>query len=191
MHILLLTGFSASGKSTIARAISQNYDLPLVDIHSLVHPKAISEGYARARDWASSVGLEAALSFLRNATFNLVRDLRNPKGLIIDEVLDSETFRLMGERFPEDTIRIIRIMARDEKREKFIKQRLNTDSNEAAQRELASLDNLKLNLGIEKVMAAAHYVVANDAELPVVIERVSAVVRREVFGERSSKEREV
>lgn len=163
MSLLLFTGFSSVGKSTLARVVNIDLGYAFVGEREILHELAEARGYQRSRYWFAVEGLEVILAAARLETFHQILELGG-KGVIIDGVYDPGLLTLLRETFINTSL--ITVQARLELREQRMagEGRLGSSLKEARS-EINFIDNLKKTAGIEKVIDQADIVVENNEGL--------------------------
>lgn len=174
MKVIIFTGLSASGKSSISRKVSQTLNIPRIDLHSILHKKAENGGFSRAREWVSSTGIPAALEETKASLVEQLDQLRNERGLIIDEILDLNTLDYLCDRFPEDSFTIVYIRTNRHDRKRFMAKRLGMyKDDKSILAEMIFMDRLKERLGIRDVISRASLRFENYGRLDSIVEKVT------------------
>lgn len=176
MNIFLFTAPSASGKTTISKAVSERLDLPRIDLHKILHGLATEQGYVRARDWVVSVGIEEVLNQTRLRIFGEIEINKNIRGIIVDEIIDEDTLNLIKYIYPESNIRIVYIQTGRDNRIKFISKRIDAENEKQGEEEIQFIDHLKQKLGIDRVIKQADIRVCNDCLIEDAVDEVSKYV---------------
>lgn len=191
MKIFLFTGLSTSGKSSISKRVSQMLNIPRVDLRSILHIKAQEAGYIRARDWVLANGIDQTLGQVRILMEKQIIQLRNDRGLIIDEVLDLNTLNYFTDRFGEDEFHIIYIRTNRHDRNRFMTKRLGIRSKKEALLEMKFLDKLKESVGIKDIIERANFRFQNYSRLDDIVSLVADTLEKEIKrGVAVRKERE-
>lgn len=183
MNIILFTGLSASGKSTISKEVSKKLDLPRIDIHAIIHDIALQKGFPRARNWILETGIPRALEETRESLVKETENARNREGVIIDEVLDPETFDLLKHRFAEDEFCTVYIKTNRHDRKRFMANRLGKKTKEA-KREIRFIDGLKERVGTRDIIEAADYKFENFGTLEDIAYEIAKTLQQEILGEK-------
>lgn len=178
MNIFLFTAPSASGKTTISKAVSEKYNLPRIDLHQILHDLASEQGYMRARDWVVSVGIEEVLNLTQIRIFEEIEINKNIRGVIVDEIIDEDTLNLIKHIYPESNIRIIYIQTGRNNRIKYISKRIDAENEEQGEEEIQFIDHLKQKLGIDRVIEQADIRIFNDGRIEDAVGEVSEYVER-------------
>lgn len=190
MNIFLFAAPSASGKTTISTAVSLKYDLPRIDLHQILHDLAVEYGYARAREWVLSVGLEEVLNLTRMRLFEKIETNKNARGIIIDEVIDEGTLNLIKDAYPESNIKTIFVEAHQHDRVRFISKRINADDETHALEEIQFIDGLKQRLGITGVIEQAEVRINNYGRIEEAVDEVCEYIGRMLRSSEGSVKKE-
>lgn len=177
MNFFLFVAPSASGKTTISKAVSERYNLPRIDIHQILHVLAIRHSYTRAREWVIAVGLEEVLNLTRMQVLEEIETNKNPRGIVIDEIIDGDTLDLIKGRYPESDI-------------KFISKRIDAKDESQALEEMLFIDRLKQKLGIDKILEQVEIRISNHGRVEDVIDEVCEYVERVLVNPEGSVKRE-
>lgn len=181
MKVFLFTGLSASGKSTIAKTVSQMLDIPRVDLHSIMRIKAQEAGFMRTRDWVLSKGVDQILEQVKTLTEEQIIQLRNDRGLIVDEVLDLNTLNYLVARFREDEFRIVYIRTNRHDRNRFMAKRLGEGrSKKEVLAETRFLDKLKERVGIRDIIERADFRFQNYGRLDDIVSSITETLKEEL-----------
>jgi len=182
MKIILFTGLSASGKSVISKKVSEKLGLPRINLHAIIHEIAAQKGFPRARNWISAVGVEQSLEETRSRLANLIEEMRNRKGVIVDEVVDPATLAFLESQFREDEFCSVYIRANRHDRKRFMDKRLGGKDRREAQREIHFIDHLKEEVGIAQIIENVDYRFENFRNVESVANNIANTLRREVLG---------
>ena len=164
MNIFLFTGLSATGKTTIARFLRERLGIPVVDERKILHQLAEREGYTRTRHWLESVGLQVVLDEALRETVRVIKEQGSGKAVIIDGSYDRRLPQTLLKTIEGCKVFIIALTVGETTREARMEGRLGTNKTEAG-KEMALIDNWKLEAGIIELMNKADLVV--DSERPV------------------------
>lgn len=190
MKLFLFVAPSASGKTTISKAVSERYGLPRIDLHQILHVLATRYGYPRAREWVISAGLEEVLSLTRMQVFEEIETNKNLRGIIIDEIIDGGTLDLIKDLYPESDMKMIYIQTSQDDRLRFISKRINTDDESLALEEILFIDRLKQKLGIDQILERADVKISNNGSLEDAVDEVCEYVNRMLRNPEGSVKRE-
>lgn len=161
--ILLFTGLSTSGKSTLANQINQAGYFEIISERGILHNLAVEHGFKRTRDWLANAGVTALLEAARTATVQLIEAIQR-EGIIIDGSYDRELPGYLRGAFPQAQLTIILVALDPRIREDRMKARLGRSLQEARE-ELSLINGFKLAAGIEEVIRQADISVDNSGML--------------------------
>ncbi|NCQ56034.1 hypothetical protein COT86_00715 [Candidatus Collierbacteria bacterium CG10_big_fil_rev_8_21_14_0_10_43_36] len=190
MNLFLFVAPSASGKTTISKAVSEKHDLPRIDLHRILHDLATRGGYPRAREWVMSIGLDEVLNLTRMQMLEEIEINKNPRGIIIDEIIDGVTLDLIKNLYPESDIKLIFIQTNQENRLKFISKRIGAKDESQALEEILFIDHLKERLGIDQILEQAEIRISNDGRVENTVDEVCEYVDRVLRNPEGSVKRE-
>jgi dephospho-CoA kinase len=173
MNILLFTGLSASGKSTISRKLSERQRIPRLDIHQIIHE--LAEGYDRGREWIAEIGETEALHITNQELFQQTKKQTELgiSTIIIDEVINMEMVESLSRL---GAPHIIHVKANRHDRIHFMRQRLDTKNSSVAKDELRYIDSRKETMGIREVIENRQVVVVNTGH----VDSVCALLEEEL-----------
>lgn len=166
MEILLFTGYSASGKSTIAKELNKTFGFYNLGEREILHSLAVVAGFQRTREWLRHEGSEALIEAARVETVNRIKKMGPKWGVMIDGSYDQALPDTLKNFFPSYRQLIIHIDLDDEERkERMIKRQ--EGSVDESKKEMGLIDNFKRMAGVEKIMERADVVVDNTSPIEV------------------------
>lgn len=171
-EILLFTGNSGAGKSTIAHHIAKRFDGVHLSEREISRSLAFEKGYDRSRVWVKDVGLEAAASSIRERTLALIGEHENQLVLVdgvYDRLLPPEINRLYTAR----RLGIIAVEASSDLRVDRCARRMGGVALSAAQEDVAYLDAVKEHVGAREVVANADLRIINEGSIEEAVEEVA------------------
>ena len=139
------TGYSCSGKTTIAKKICEKYDFTLLSVRDISHQLANKNGYNRSRDFIMSIGNEKYLEICRQ---EILRLLSSTGDYIIDDIMDPSLWIDIVKSY--DCL-LLSFKLEENKRLDRLCTRLNCDWNFACI-ELKFLDDCKNSFGIGSII---------------------------------------
>lgn len=153
-RIVFMAGYSAAGKSTLARALRDNYGYNLVEHQPLVHEIAQRKGYERARHWLADVGIQ---QFEEESTREMAARTRRlidegETKVVFDVTYGVKMFEFFRTEFPDIYRIIVAVLADGKTRTEYIQKRMGGVSKEDAEKELLFRDGFLQTVGIHKVL---------------------------------------
>lgn len=183
--IILFTGLSAVGKTTIAKQLGQELDVPVVSTREVVHNLANINGFERSRHWLKAVGLKQFQDLSLVALLEEVKASASSKGVILDDAFDPRLQFLLRWDFGDKLVTIA-VHTEDNLRLERIVKRLNAGISEA-KRELEFLDFFKREAGIEEVIRLADISFVNEGTpLNEIVLQIREGVEARNFGARET-----
>lgn len=172
METLLFTGFSAAGKSTIARRLSKDYGFLLLEERAILHELAIAQGFNRTREWIREEGEELVLQAARIGTILKMKELSGGMGVVVDGSYDRHLPLTLRITFPDSRVTVVCVTIEDQEREIRMRSRLGT-TIDLARQEMELIDGFKLRAGVEDVIKAADITIKNDASVEDSLRKVA------------------
>lgn len=185
MKIFLMTGPSASGKSTIAEQISSNLQIPIIREREILHRIALSQGFSRTRHWLAAVGVDEALNEALTKTLSSVGEIEQ-EGVILDGSYDARLTQALNKEGNE--VFIIAISTREELRRERIAKRMGVDPDEALA-EMRFIDEFKYKSGMAEIVEKADVTIDNNLSLDEAIRQLQLRLESELAYRRSGPER--
>lgn len=162
-QMIFLAGYSAAGKSTLARELRDNYGYQFVEHQPLVHEIAQSKGYERARHWLADVGVEQFANESVKAMILKAKGELN-KGeikIVFDVAYGLKMIELFRNEFPDIFRLVVFVISDDQTRASNIQKRMGTKSTIAAKTELHFRDDFLSKVGVDKVIQQSDIRVIN------------------------------
>lgn len=163
-QIVFLAGYSAAGKSTLAREMRNNWDYTLIEHQPLVHDIASRKGYERARHWLAEVGVE---KFAEESTNEMVTrtkqvfDEREIIKVVFDVAYGVKMLELFQKEFPDIFRLVVSVIADEDTRAINIQKRMGTESKEEAKKELRFRDGFLHEIGVDEVIQQSDIKIIN------------------------------
>lgn len=170
-EILLFTGNSGAGKSTIARAVSSRLDAVHLSEREMSRDLARKEGFERSRLWAMSVGLEVVAHELRSETVSRIGE-HEDEPVIIDGVYDRLLYSDILEEYTTRRLGIVAIEAAKSVRVRRCAERMGGVALSTAKMDVDYLDKVKEDIGGSEVIAMADLRILNEGSLNESVDRV-------------------
>lgn len=181
-RIIIFTGLSASGKSTVAERVSQEIGASAISLRQdVLHPVAIENGFARARLWILATCVEPSLLTLERERLVQVinqKSLEADSGsVIVDDLIDPGTPPFLRESFPESQVSVVLIKSNRHLRKRWIIKRTSGTDKEALE-EQKWLDGIKIKAGIFKAIVGADFQIRNMGRVEEAVEGVKLFLER-------------
>lgn len=162
-QIVLLAGYSAAGKSTLAREMRNGWGYNLIEHQPLVHSLATSKGYERARHWLAEVGVE---KFANESVQEMVKKTRKiidagKTKVIFDVLYGTKMLELFRGEFPDMFILVVSVLADKDTRVENIQKRMGIISIEDAEKELHFRDSFLREVGLDVVLQQSDIEITN------------------------------
>jgi len=162
-QIVFLVGYSAAGKSTLAREMRDNWDYTLIEHQLLVHDIASRKGFRRARYWLAEVGVE---KFAEESVNEMVEKTKKVLGdgetkIVFDVAYGVKMLELFREEFPDIFRLVVSVIADEDTRTVNIQRRMGTDSSDEAKKELYFRDSFLHEVGVNEVIQISDIDISN------------------------------
>lgn len=164
-NIILFTGLSASGKSTLAERLGKEICAPVISLRQeVLHPIAIENGYTRARYWILATRKNPSLLDLeRNLLVKVIESrskTSSSEKIIVDDLIDPGTPQFLRDFFGKSRVLVVFIKSNRHLRRRWIIKRTSGSDIEAL-REQKWLDGIKVNGGIFQTIVEADFCIKN------------------------------
>lgn len=177
----MFTGYSATGKSTLAKKLSEYLGYEFIPVRPLLHKVAEEKGYSRIRQWLAEEGAENLVQATRGELVTVITERQKLPGVIVDDNFDRGLGGLIRSAFPGDTVLVIAFTLDGSTRETRMATRLGK-SVEEAREELKLLDGFKAQAGIDEVISNADLTIINLGDPEVTLRAlVSQINERSSF----------
>jgi cytidylate kinase len=148
-QIIAITGYSAVGKSSLARSISEHLDMGLFSLGN--HQRAQFGAHGTPPEYHAKFGLFATYYSQWSTYIDEISKNSSGDGVVVESVYSHAFLELMKSRFPEHSIHLMAISANREDRLRFL--RLKADIGpEEAERHLDELDRIKNTVGLAALL---------------------------------------
>lgn len=168
-NIILFTGLSASGKSTLAERLGREIYIPVISLRQeVLHPIAVENGYARARYWLLATKENPSLLDLERNRLAQIIGLRSETSssekIIIDDLIDPGTLQFLREFFDKSRVSVVFIKSNRHLRRRWIIKKTNGSYKEALH-EQKWLDSVKIKSGIFQTIREADFCIKNTGTI--------------------------
>ena len=166
-QIIFLAGYSAAGKSTLAREMSVNHGYQLIEHQPFIHQLAVERGFKRARNWLEHVGIDRFAEDSSTAMVSRTADLvsQGGKKIVLDATYGLQMLNLFDIHFPDLYRIVVSVIASNQARLRNIQRRMGGISLHEAQTELDFRDDFLKRVGITDVLRNSHFSVKNEGSI--------------------------
>lgn len=161
-HIISVTGLSASGKSTLAEHLRKNLDMGMFSLGN--YQRAEFAAYGSPLEYHAKLSLETTYYGRWPAYIAEISKNMSGLGVVVEAVYSLEFLKLMQKSFLGNPIHLIGIQAPQERRTKLFMAKSGLSKAEA-ESQLARMDEIKIEVGVEKVFKFTDLRVQNDGTL--------------------------
>jgi dephospho-CoA kinase len=164
--IVFLVGYSAAGKSTLAKAMRDNFGYFLIEHQPLIHKIAEKKGFLRARFWLAKAGAE---QFAEESANEMIAQTKSAidegkTKIVFDIAYGLKMHKLFKNEFP-DAIRLtVSVLSDDKIRAKNIQKRMGAESAEEAKEELNLRDDFFHQVGVENMIKRSEIEIVNEGK---------------------------
>mgnify|MGYP001562563870 CR=1 FL=1 len=181
MNIILLTGFSASGKSTLAKILGEKLEMDMLSVRALVDDITQRSGFERTRYWLADIGISKALEQLNEEIIYAIKlREKNNNGVIIDDLIDPKLVAILRDQFPEDIITVVAVKVDRKLRLQRVVERMGILAKDAI-KELRFLDRIKQEAGLAQAMCFAEIEVENQRSIEEVTSELKEKLEPKIF----------
>ena len=162
-QIIFLAGYSAAGKSTLARELRDNHGYQFIEHQPLVHEIAQAKGYERARHWLADAGVEQFANESAKAMVVKTKTELN-KGetkIVFDVAYGLKMIELFRNEFPDIFRLVVFVMSDNQTRAINIQKRMGTESISEAEKELHFRDDFLRTVGVDEVIQKSDIKITN------------------------------
>lgn len=175
--VIILAGFSCSGKSTTSKKLVNRYRFDLMEQYVIYHNISSSKGYKRTRYWLADVGNENFVSEITVETVRRIQNLSSSKGVVIDASYGSRMHAILSSTLPNAQIITIAITTNQEERVQRMKGRMGS-SLEGAEVELTFRDKFLSDVGLQDIIDKAEFKVENKGSIESVISEIYRILEK-------------
>jgi dephospho-CoA kinase len=175
--VIGVCGYSGAGKTTFCREMARRFPLPVLSTGEFVRRRLAGRGealtpenIARASD---EIRLETGQRFVRVLAPDLMRSFSSSPAVLLDCLREESDLSALREL--EYRVALVAIAAEDDVRALRSRGR-ERPGDPISPAGLLALNERERQLGVERLIAVADYVIANDGDLGQFIARAAAVV---------------
>ncbi len=148
-QIIAITGYSAVGKSSLARSISEHLDMGLFSLGN--HQRAQFGAHGTPPEYHAKLGLFTTYYSQWPTYIEEIFRNSSGNGVVVESVYSHAFLKMMEVRFPEHVIRLMAISANKEDRIRFLRMKADIGPDEA-ERHLDELDRIKDRVGLATLL---------------------------------------
>ncbi len=175
--IIILTGLSGVGKSTISRSISEELSMPAVHASAIIRRYAESQGYRRLSHFFKGVGVQNAYIKVRPLILAEIVKHAEKGNVLVEGLYDIGLYRELQKRFGQKSITVINLTANRSFRrhQHALRKGLPYGKGRA---DVRKRDAVKWAGGLQQMLKESQIKVRNTKSIPVVIRKVITQIRR-------------
>lgn len=178
MRFVFLTGYSSSGKSTVARHLVERHGFGYFAFRDMVRAAAEKTGYATITDYLEATDIEQAKRELIDETLPRLAAMSD-ETILIDGLYAPEYYHAIRAAFPERRSIVLAITSDETLREERMRAR---EVNEpTALKSRTYLDEYKERLGLSQIIAMADVVITNDETVENLLTKVDKIISTFAF----------
>jgi len=175
MKVLLITGQSGVGKTTISKACSKRLHAMYLRSRDIARHLAHVQGYTRARDWIGTVGAQQAIREIDDYILTSVDNAKSAEVVVVDGAYDSRLVAELGQRIKPADIHIVEVTASRDDRIQRTAEDIHVDTP-ASIKEMEFLDDLKKQVGVSEVINKAELVVESNPDISSALDVICSLV---------------
>ncbi|RLE57696.1 MAG: dephospho-CoA kinase [Thermoprotei archaeon] len=186
MKLVLLTGLPGSGKSLVAKLLSEYLRAPTVNMGDVVREEARRRGLPESREVLSNIAIELRKNYGSDAIAKLTYEywLRKLEGraevVIVDGVRSWDEVNYFKQRFGD--VLVVAVHASPRTRFRRLRERGRSD-DPRSWIEFVKRDLAELSMGVGTVIALADYVITNEknslTELESKVRELAELIKHE------------
>lgn len=159
--ILLVTGYSGSGKSELANMLREEFDGAVVSTGGVMRAIANERGFERLSEFIATVGVRDSFGIARDSIVDKINTLIS-SNVIVDGMYDCVLADMIVNRFGKRNICVIDVLADASVRIERVAARNRTDIAGGV-KEVIRRDLIKVNAGINEVILRSDFIIKNNS----------------------------
>lgn len=160
--LIITTGLSAAGKSTVSKMISDELSLPLLHTTKIMRKYANSLGYTRLTPFFTDSGYQKAYAIVRPLILKEVKNMLG--GGVVDGVHDYRLYKEICDNYGRKNVRVITIEAARKCRVRRHAERRGLGIKEADEG-VTSRDKIAIAGGTKKIIDDSDFKIKNEKSL--------------------------
>lgn len=174
-EIFIITGRTGAGKTTLCKRVEEYFNYPLITFASMGKKFANENGYNRLRECHLAMGLEEFKAKISEHILDTISEcLKTYDNIIIDGLYIDDVVRVLKENY---SCKMMYLKTDDDIRYERIGKRLSI-TIEKAKEENAIKERLKDEVGIEKLIEDADFIIDGNKEPDEVFENTKQYMER-------------
>lgn len=166
-RLIVLTGSSATGKSTVSTLLGRQLGIPVVHVSDLMRDVATSKGYSRLSTFFDKEGVENAFKQSRPLIQEHINRSIVHSNVILEGLYDYGLFETLINQFGRKNIFVVNFAANRSFRKGMVRKR--EQDKVKAKEELRRRDVVKWQVGLKDILSHADVKVRNNNLLPKVV----------------------
>jgi dephospho-CoA kinase len=162
-RLIITTGLSAAGKSTVSKMVADELSLPLVHTTKIMRKYAGSLGYTRLTPFFTDSGYRKAYAIVRPLILKEVKK-RAEVGAVVDGVHDYRLYKEICDKYGRENIRVVTIGAARKYRVRRHAERRGLRIKEADEG-VTSRDKIAIAGGTKKIIDDSDFKIKNEKSL--------------------------
>ncbi len=180
--ILCITGRTGAGKSTVARAIAEEFSIPFYGFGNYERQKWMDLfGYKSPAEYWTKLGLEVGHFGLYQEHIEQVRARISENGIAVESIYSESMLNLLGANFSDYGRILVSVVADERLRFERFKAR-ESAIPEDPEYEFETMERFKVRIGVLKVMEKPDFVIANMGSMKTLIDVIRTLKRDINFG---------
>jgi dephospho-CoA kinase len=171
VKIIITTGLSAAGKSTISRMVANRLSLPVVHATDMMRKYAKSKGYDGLVHFFIELGYQKGYETVRPMILNKVKNYAKKHGAVFDGIHDYVLYKKICEKYGRENIRVIAISAARKYRvDRHADRRKLT--KEKAEEGVDKRDQIAIAGGTLKIVNDCDFKIKNEGSLEECVQEI-------------------
>lgn len=170
--VIILAGFSCTGKSTISKRLVDLYGFNLMEQYVIYNSIAVAKGYRRTRHWLAEVGNEVFVEETTLETVRRINALEESKGIVIDASYGPLMDTILRSSLINTRIIVVTVITDQGICERRMAGRIEA-SDEEAKAELAFRDVFLKEVNLGKIIEESDFEVINNGNIEEVLNQIA------------------
>lgn len=172
--IFIITGRTGAGKTTLCKRLEEYFNYPLLTFASMGKKFANANGYNRIRECHLAMELNEFKIKISQYILNIIDEqLENSESVLIDGLYIDDVVKILKENY---NCKMMYLQTDDNIRYERVAQRLSI-TIEQAKKENEIKERLKNEVGIEKIIQNADYIIDGNKSMDEVFEDTKQFIK--------------